>query len=83
VSFKAHPKAISDADFDMTLAQSLLAPHAGRVYILKVDNERYFLDALREAGLEPRRLGALPDARGEHEQDRVVYTLADDFPVVR
>jgi 4-amino-4-deoxy-L-arabinose transferase len=83
VSFKAHPKAISDADFDMTLAQSLLAPHAGRVYILKVDNERYFLDAVREAGLEPRRLGALPDTRGEHEQDRVVYTLADDFPVVR
>ena len=67
----------------MTLAQSLLAPQAARIYILKADNERYFLDAVRELGLEPRRLGALPDTRGEHEQDRVVYTLVDDFPMVR
>jgi 4-amino-4-deoxy-L-arabinose transferase-like glycosyltransferase len=83
VSFKAHPKAISDADFDMTLAQSLASAHAGRIYILKTDNEGYFLAALREAGYAPRKLGALPDTRGEHALDRVVYTLAGDFPGLR
>jgi 4-amino-4-deoxy-L-arabinose transferase-like glycosyltransferase len=83
VSFKSHPKAISDADFDMTLAQSLAAPRDARIYILKAGNERYFLAAVEEAGYVPRRLGALPDARGDHAQDRVVYTLADDFPVTR
>jgi hypothetical protein len=80
VSFKPWPKAISDSDFDMTLAQSLASAQSGRVYILKVDNEGYFLTAVQDAGHAPRRLGALPDERGDHAQDRVVYTLADDFP---
>ena len=83
VSFKAWPKSISDSDFDMTLAQSLASAQASRVYILKQDNEGYFLTAVQEAGQTPRRLGALPDERGDPAQDRVVYTLADDFPIAR
>jgi 4-amino-4-deoxy-L-arabinose transferase-like glycosyltransferase len=79
VSFKAWPKAISDADFDKTLAQSLLEPGAGRVYIMKTDVEGYFLAAAATEGIETVRLGALPDERGETTQDRVVYTLAGDF----
>jgi 4-amino-4-deoxy-L-arabinose transferase-like glycosyltransferase len=80
VSFKAWPKAISDSDFDKTLAQSLLEPGEGRVYILKQDVERYFLDAVELEGLEAVKLGALPDERGDATQHRVVYTLAGDFP---
>jgi 4-amino-4-deoxy-L-arabinose transferase len=79
VSFKAWPKAISDSDFDMTLAQSLAGGGDGRVFILKQDNERYFLDAAAAEGVTPQRLGALPDERGDRSQDRVVYTLAGDF----
>ena len=83
VSFKAHPKAISDSDWDMTLAQSLASAKSGRIYLMRAGNEGYFLAAVQEAGLVPRRLGDLPDARGKVDQDRVVYTLADDFPVTR
>jgi 4-amino-4-deoxy-L-arabinose transferase-like glycosyltransferase len=80
VSFKAWPKAISDADFDKTLARSLAEPGEGRIYILKQDAEQYFLDAAAIEGVQPLRLGALPDQRGDPTQHRVVYTLAGDFP---
>jgi hypothetical protein len=80
VSFKSMPKRISDADFDKTLAQSLLEPGEGRIYILKQDVERYFLDAVNLEGLRAIRLGALPDERGDATQHRVVYTLEGDFP---
>ncbi|MGH8028699.1 MAG: hypothetical protein ACREO3_02065, partial [Arenimonas sp.] len=83
VSFKPWPKAISDSDFDMTLAQSLASMRSARIYILKTENEGYFLTAVQESGLVPRRLGALPDERGHPGQDRVVYTLADDFPATK
>jgi 4-amino-4-deoxy-L-arabinose transferase len=79
VSFQPRPKAISDADFDMPLAQSFAAGGRGRVYLLKQDNERYFLDAAAAAGVVAQRLGALPDERGDRSQDRVAYTLAGDF----
>ena len=79
VSFKAWPKRISDADFDKTLAQSLLEPGAGRVYIMKQEVEAYFLTAVQAEGMQAQRLGALPDERKDPAQDRVVYTLAGDF----
>jgi 4-amino-4-deoxy-L-arabinose transferase-like glycosyltransferase len=83
VSFKPHPKAISDADFDKTLAQAFAEPPIGRVFILKAENADYFLAAAQAAGVHPLALGALPDERGDVRQDRVVYTLDGDFPAAR
>ena len=80
VSFKPHAKSISDADFDMTVAQSLREPHGGRVYFFKRPNDAYFLAEVRAAGLEPVLLGVLADPKHRADQDRMVYTLRGDFP---
>jgi 4-amino-4-deoxy-L-arabinose transferase-like glycosyltransferase len=78
-SFKAWPKRISDADFDKTLAQSLLEQGEGRVFIMKAGVEQFFLTAVQAEGLQAVRLGELPDERGDPAQLRVLYTLAGDF----
>ena len=80
LSFKPQPKMLSDSSYDQTVAGELAEPETGRVFIMKIEVERYFLDAVREGGKQPVRLGTIPDARGRTERDRVVYTLAGDFP---
>jgi 4-amino-4-deoxy-L-arabinose transferase-like glycosyltransferase len=80
LSFKPQPKMISDSSYDSTLAEALARPGSHRVFIMKRGVERYFLDAVREAGLTPVALGTVDDARGRDGRERVVYTLAGDFP---
>lgn len=80
VSFKAWPKAISDADFDQTLAASLRDTHGGRVYFFKRPNEGFFLTEVRNSGQQPLLLGVLVDPKRRDDQDRMVYTLRGDFP---
>jgi hypothetical protein len=50
------------------------------VFIMKREVERYFLDALRGGGESPVPLGVIHDAQGRPERERVVYTLAGEFP---
>ena len=80
LSFKPQPKMLSDSSYDQTVAGELAEPETGRVFIMKTEVERYFLDAVREGGKQPIRLGTIADARGRTGRDRVVYTLAGDFP---
>lgn len=80
LSFKPQPKMISDSSYDSTLAQALAQPGARRVFIMKREVERYFLDALREAGRTPVMLGVVADAQGRAPRERVVYTMAGEFP---
>jgi len=80
VAFKPFHKAISDADFDKTLAESLGDRHGGRVYFFKRENDGYFLTAVRTAGKTPVLLGVLHDPKDRDDQDRMIYTLAGDFP---
>ena len=46
---------------------------------MKREVERYFLDAVREAGRTPVKLGEVADAQGRAKRARVVYTLAGEF----
>ncbi len=80
VGFKPFQKAISDAEFDKTLDQSLHELHGGRVYFFKRANDGFFLAAVRAAGKEPLLLGVLHDPKDRDDQDRMIYTLAGDFP---
>lgn len=80
VSFKPQPKMLSDSSYDRTVAEVLRADEHGRVFIMKRNVEGFFLDALRAGGKSPVRLGAIGDAKGRAPRDRVVYTLAGDFP---
>ena len=80
VSFRPMPKAISDADFDKTLAQSLRDTHGGRVYFFKRPNEAFFLAEVQASGHEPLLLGVIADPKHRDDQDRMVYTLRGDFP---
>ena len=80
VSFKPQPKMLSDSSYDRTVADVLRADEHGRVFIMKREVEGFFLDALRAGGKTPVRLGAIGDAKGRTPRDRVVYTLAGDFP---
>ncbi len=80
VSFKPHFKSISDANFDKTLAESLRETHGGRVYFFKRPNDVYFLNEVRAADRQPVLLGVLHDPKERDDQDRMIYTLAGDFP---
>lgn len=80
VSFRPWPKAISDADFDKTLAQSLRDNHGGRVYFFKRPVESFFLTEVANSGRQPLLLGVIVDPKGRDDQDRMVYSLRGDFP---
>ena len=80
VSFKPQPKMLSDSSYDQTVAEELAENEQRRVFIMKREVEQYFLNELRVAGKTPVRLGVLPEVRGRTERDRVVYTIAGDFP---
>ena len=80
LSFKPQPTMMSDSSYDQTLAAEFAEAEDGRVFIMKIEVERYFLDACREMGKTPVRLGSIADAGGRKHRDRVVYTLAGDFP---
>ena len=80
LSFKPQPMMMSDSSYDQTVAEELAEDENGRVFIMKQEVERYFLDAVRESGEQPMRLGSIADARGRKQRDRVVYTLVGDFP---
>lgn len=80
VGFKPEAKMISDARFDMSLAQSFAQKHGGRVYLVPRPHREHFLSAAAEAGVAPIELGVLADERGRTAKDRVVYTLRGDFP---
>jgi hypothetical protein len=79
LSFKPQPKRISDSSYDTTVAAALAAPGRHRVFIMKREVERYFLDAVRASGHAPVRLGVVADAQGRATRERVVYTLAGEF----
>ena len=80
VSFKPQPRMLSDSSYDRTVADVLGADENRRVFIMKREVEGFFLDALRAGGKTPVRLGAIGDAKGRVPRDRVVYTIAGDFP---
>jgi 4-amino-4-deoxy-L-arabinose transferase-like glycosyltransferase len=80
LSFKPMPRMLSDSSYDQTLAEELAEHETRRVFIMKAGVERYFLDAVREAGVQPVRLGEITDVKGREERHRVVYTVAGDFP---
>ena len=80
VGFKPEAKRISDARFDMSLAQSFAQEHGGRIYFVPRPHRERFMVAARDAGVVPVELGTLADERGKRGKDRVVYTLRGDFP---
>lgn len=80
LSFKPMPKMLSDSSYDQTLAEELAGDDTGRVFIMKTEVERYFLDAMREAGKIPVKLGNIEDIKGRAARNRVVYTVEGDFP---
>ncbi len=92
LSFKPRPRMLSDSSYDQTLAEALARDQRGRVFIMKRQVERYFLDQLRVSGKQPVLLGTMPEfhsrlawrgivpeIRVRHEPKRVVYTVAGDF----
>lgn len=94
LSFSPQPKRISDSPWDRTVAEALALPQRGRIFVFKLEVEALFLEAAKRAGKTPLKLGVLPDTharlviedgrpvyRFRTEWDRVVYTLAGDFPV--
>ena len=95
LSFQPEPKMISDSSYDQTVDEALAEPIRGRVFVLKRKGEARFLAAVRRAGREPVLLGVLPESHARLELDdgwkpvyrfrvepnRLVYTLAGDFPV--
>jgi hypothetical protein len=80
VGFKPEAKRISDARFDMSLAQSFAQERSGRIYVVPRPHSERFVVAARDAGVVPVELGTLADERGKKGEDRVVYTLRGDFP---
>jgi 4-amino-4-deoxy-L-arabinose transferase-like glycosyltransferase len=96
LSFQPEPKQISDSSYDQTVDQALAEPLRGRVFVFKRPNEAAFLAAAARAGREPILLGALPESHARlhlvdgwkpvyrirtEPKNRLVYTLAGDFPV--
>lgn len=79
VSFRQHPKTISDSTFDMTLGQALKQEPGKRVFIFKRVNRQYFLTALAEEGITPIYLGIIPDPKRNTADDRMVYTIPGEF----
>ena len=80
LSFKPMPKMMSDSSYDQTVAEAVAEKRLHRVFIMKREVQGYFLNELRAAGKTPVLLGILPEIRGRSERDRVIYTLAGDFP---
>ena len=80
VSFKPIQKMISDSSYDSTLAQALAQPGSHRVFIMKRNVEQFFLDAVKAAHKSPVLLGRIEEAKKRDDRERVVYTLAGDFP---
>jgi 4-amino-4-deoxy-L-arabinose transferase-like glycosyltransferase len=82
VSFKPHPKPISDADFDNTLAVALHEQTTRRVFIMKRSNEGYFLTAVQANGMKAELRGVIPEEKKHTDasRDRMIYTLVGDFP---
>jgi len=95
LSFTPQPKAISDSSYDQTVDEALARDEHGRIFVLKREREQDFLAAVRRAGRQPLRLGNMPETHAKlrledgwkpvylirTEPNRVVYTLAGDFPV--
>ena len=95
LSFLPEPKMISDSTYDQTVDQALARADRGRVFVMKKRSEAAFLAAAAHAGRKPLRLGVMPESharvviedgwkpvfRIRTEPNRVVYTLAGDFPV--
>jgi 4-amino-4-deoxy-L-arabinose transferase-like glycosyltransferase len=80
LSFKPQPKMMSDSSYDQTLAAALAQEEQQRVFIMKREVEQYFLNDVQAARKTPIRLGVLPEIRGRKHRERVVYTVAGDFP---
>ena len=80
LSFKPTPYQISDSDYDHTVADEFAEPDTGRIFIMKTEVEKFFLDTAAQSRVVPVRLGELPHIHGDSERDRVVYTLKGDFP---
>jgi len=83
VSFKPQPKSISDSQFDMTLAQALDHEPGKRIFVLKRENEQYFITALREKNKVPLYLGVIHDHKNRSRDDRLIYTLPGEFQIAR
>jgi len=94
LSIDPQPKAISDSSYDQTVAEALKQDERGRVFVMKLGREANFLEEARNAGKQPLRLGNMPETHAKlvmegwkpvyrirTEPNRVVYTLAGDFPV--
>jgi hypothetical protein len=95
LSFLPQPKQISDSSYDQTVDEALAEPLRGRIFVFKRPNEAAFLAAAQRAGRVPQRLGVLPESHARLElvdgckpvyrirtkPNRLVYTLAGDFPV--
>lgn len=80
VSFKPIRKMISDSSYDSTLAEALAKPDHRRVFIMKQEVERYFLDSVKAANKSPVLLGRIEELKKRPERARMVYTLEGDFP---
>jgi hypothetical protein len=74
------PRKLSDSSYDQTLAEELAGTDTERVFIMKTEVERYFLDAVKEAHQTPVKLGNIEDIKGRAARNRVVYTIEGDFP---
>ena len=80
LSFKPMPRMLSDSSYDQTLAEELAGTDTERVFIMKTEVERYFLDGVKAAGKTPVKLGNIDDIKGREARNRVVYTIEGDFP---
>jgi hypothetical protein len=95
LSFEPEPKMISDSTYDQTVDQALARGDRGRIFVMKREGEARFLAAVARARKHPLLLGTLPETHGRlvvedgwkpvfrirTRPNRVVYTLAGDFPV--
>jgi 4-amino-4-deoxy-L-arabinose transferase-like glycosyltransferase len=95
LSFEPEPKMISDSTYDQTVDEALARGDRGRVFVMKREGEARFLAAAARARKQPLLLGTLPETHGRlvvedgwkpvyrirTRPNRVVYTLAGDFPV--
>ena len=80
LSFKPMPKMMSDSSYDQTVAEELGETERQRIFIMKREVERYFVNEVVAAGRQPVKLGVVHEANGRADRDHLVYTLAGDFP---
>ena len=80
ISFREHPRPISDSTYDHDLATELSQPNDRRLFIMKVGAEPRFLGALAQAGKKPVRLGEWEALGKPASHVRVIYTLDGEFP---